>query len=88
MLAINQRKQFVLPFMRVLMLVLLCWFISQAVIAGQYTIGAMMWSLFPAFIIGVVIVMMEIILREGTTFSFHFGLEKFDPKIWSFCSRK
>lgn len=85
MIALNQRKQFVLPFMRVILLVLLCWFISQAVIAGQYTLGAMMWSLFPAFTVGVIFVMVEILFRERTNFSFHFKLGKVDPKIWMTC---
>lgn len=84
MLTLNQRKQFPLPVVRIFFIAFICWFLAQAIIAGQSTLGALIWSLAPAGIVGVTFVAVEFFMREGISLPLFFKIEKVSFKTWFF----
>ena len=84
MLALNQRKQFLLPIVRIFFIAFICWFLAQAIIAGQSTLGALLWSLAPAGVVGLTFVAVEFFMREGISLSLFFNIGKVSFKTWFF----
>ena len=84
MLALDQRKQFLLPVVRIFFIAFICWFLAQAIIAGQSTLGVLLWSLVPAVAMGVTFVAVEFFMREGISLSLFFNIGKVSFKTWFF----
>ena len=84
MLALNQRKQFLFIVIRMFFIALVCWFLAQAIIAGQSTLGALLWSLAPAVAVGVTFIAVEILMRERIYLSLVFKIERASFKTWFF----